>query len=186
MKSNRLFLESRSSRRESERIQYKTPLNIVKEYIGYPELPINKEMYVYKMGVYNWNPNERISLEGIYYHELTSIDSAKFPEENQCYLPNDFISPVIIIDTDGIKYRTDYKHWRVLIDISDGIILKQSLTNRQNRPLKIFVDGENKWISQLFYLVGHDVINKLKPPLLKPTSWIGKRLFKPRIRIYLS
>ena len=38
------------------------------------------------------------------------------------YIPNEYISPVIIIDNIGNKLKINYNFWVALIDIHDGII----------------------------------------------------------------
>ncbi len=165
---------STSSTNEMNRIQNAGVYNLIKEYIELPLLPVNKEITIDKIGVYNWDSIKRKSRDGIKYQILTLLNPLEYPEGKNPqldYMPDEFVSPVVIIDINGNKFRTKDLFWFPLIDISDGILIKQARTKKKIFPQKIFIDEDgknengmmaNKWISILFNLVGHDILEKLR------------------------
>jgi hypothetical protein len=147
--------------------------DIIKEYISYQSLPTQKEINIFKLGVYNWNQNERISGDSLSYGMFTRTDPIQYPKHSPFYSQYDSVSPIILIDTDGIKYRIDHIFWRVLTDICDGVMVKQSLTRKSPFPQSIVIDNRSEWIEQLFRLVGPDIMIGLKPQNIKPSSYIS-------------
>lgn len=106
------------------------------------------------------------------YRLFTEINPSEYPEckNHQIeYRPDEPVSPVVIIDSEGNKYRTHMIHWFLLTDIHDGIILKQSLVRRKILPFAVFIDENKsiplagKWIVEIMNLVGIQIISKLKP-----------------------
>jgi len=149
--------------------------DIVKEYINFPILPTNKEITISKICVYNWDPLTRRALDLIKYNVFTSINSIDFPigfNEKTEYMPDEYVSPVIIIDKNNIKYKVDCLYWFPLIDVHDGIIIKQGIINKKVFPYTVFIDENvidvktqkptNKWILSLLNLVGYDILMNLR------------------------
>jgi hypothetical protein len=54
------------------------------------------------------------------------------------------VTPVIIIDENGTRYRTKYDQWLPLRKAFRRINLKQIKTKK-----KVFIDSHNKWINNL-------------------------------------
>ena len=158
---------------ENTRLSTLSPKQIVKEYIDLEELPINKEINIDKIAVMNWDPRTRSNTSmGIKYSLFTELNSEKYPKGDNPqldYMPDEEVSPIIIIDTEGNKYKIDDLFWFPLIDIHDGIVLKQRISNVRVFPQKILIDKNvdenggvtNTWINKLLRLVGYDIINML-------------------------
>ena len=160
--------------RENSRLSTMSPSEMVKQYVDLDDLPINKNIVIDKIAVMNWNPLTRSNTNvGIKYGMFTDINSEKYPEgkdHKMDYMPDEEVSPIIIIDDKGKNYKVDILYWFPLIDVHDGIVLKQSITQERILPNKIFIDESieenggmsNKWVPQLLNLVGHRVLNVLK------------------------
>ena len=158
---------------EATRLSTLSPKEIVKEYNDFEKLPINNYINIDKIAIINWNPLTRSnSSMCIKYRLFTELNPERYPEgsdPNLDYMPDEEVSPVIIIDTDGKKYNTDYLFWFPLIDIHDDILLKQKNINYRVFPHKVLIDQNinengnvtNTWISKLLQLVGHDIIQML-------------------------
>lgn len=175
-KNNEKMKEGLSDMAKTENIRLSTlsPNQIVKDYDNFEELPTNKEIIIDKIAVINWNPHTRSNISiGIKYKLFTELDPEKYPigkNPQVDYMPDEEVSPVIIIDISGKKYKTDMIFWFPLIDVHDGIIFKQSITGERIFPQKIFIDKnsndengnvKNIWVSKLLRLVGHDIISNL-------------------------
>lgn len=167
------IIPSSSSISESSRILKIHVTDLVKQYIDLPLLPTNKEINIDKIGVYNWDTCKRKPKDLIMYSIFTDNNPDEFPlgtNPSLDYMPNDYVSPVIIVDTNGNKYRTKDLYWFPLIDVSDGIILKQSITGKKIFPQKVFIDEDvikngnpsNKWIPTLLNLVGYDTLKNMR------------------------
>jgi hypothetical protein len=171
-------IQSVSMKTESNRCSGKTEFDIVEEYIKLPRLPTNSEINIDKIGIYNYDSNGRKSADFIKYSTFTSINPTEYQvgkNPSLDYMPDEYVSPVIIINTDGIKYKVDDFLWFPLSDIHDGILIKQGITCKKIFPTKIFIDEivektikgitnkSCKWIITLQNLVGFDILNKLPP-----------------------
>ena len=166
--NNRIIITlSPSFRTEHNKIKNSSVMDIVKKYCELPILPTNIEININKIGVYNYNPTKRRPMNLIKYSTFTLINPVEFPlgkDKLNDYMPDEYISPVVIIDTNGIKYRTNYVFWFPLVDISDSIMIKQVITGKKVFPKKIFIDEtelyngkyKNKWMATLLNLVGTD------------------------------
>ena len=158
---------STSAIKENENKKEYTEFDIVKEYINLPNLPINLEIIIDKIEIYNYSPNERNSNNFIKYSTFTQLNETDYPLGNDSkidYMSDEYISPVVIIDIDGTKYKTHYYLWFPLRDIHDGILIKQSITSEKIFPKKIFIDSISykcKWIVDLFNLIGTNILDKL-------------------------
>ena len=98
------------------------------------------------------------------YSLFTDINPEEYPigKDNQLdYMPDDQVSPVVIIDTENNKYKIKDLYWFPLTDIHDKIIIKQGKTNKKIFPQRIFIDETkknseghftNKWIVELMNL----------------------------------
>jgi len=144
--------------------------HIIKEYIELPSLPTNKEINIRSIGVYNWNPRERKTLKLFKYSTFTFIDSLEYPKGDNClldYMPDDYVCPVMIIDTNGNKYKTKPIFWLPLIDISDGALIKHIIVGTKVFPQRVFIDDNitdlfsSKWIQHLIEVVGQNIIDQL-------------------------
>jgi hypothetical protein len=157
---------------ENERIKnMESPEALVRDYIALPLLPVNKYITIAKLGIYNWENGRSGNL--LKYQMFTNIDRTEFPEGKNPqldYMPNEGVSPVVIIDITNKKYRVADLFWFKLSDIYEGLMLKQRKTNKKVFPLKIFIDENiidkksgfvsNKWLSTLTNAVGIDFILK--------------------------
>ena len=132
-------------------------ITIVKEYVGLPDLPVNCEITIDKIGAYNYNILTNDSNKYIKYAMFTSVDPNKYPvgkNKVMDYMPDDYVSPVVITTIDGIKYKVDDLFWFPLCDVYERILTKQHRTGKRFFPLTIFIDElsknkTNKWISTL-------------------------------------
>jgi len=159
---------------ENNRLSNIQGIEFVQEYINLPYLPTNKEITIKQIGIYNWDTLKRCPKQFINYGIFTKINENEYPKGTNLtldYMEDDYISPVIIIDNDNNKYKVKYILWIPLIDIHDGIIYKQYIIHKKILPYKIFIDDDkilltggikNKWITELFNLIGTDILNKLK------------------------
>ena len=150
-------------------------LDIINEYTSLPLLPVSQKITVQKIGVYNWDTQKREARSMMNYGLFTANNLVDYPVAKNPileYKSDEQVSPVVIIDKQGNKYKTHMIHWFPLIDIHDGIILKQSLTRQKILPFTVFIDENSsapkihhKWIQNLFNLVGLRFINSLEPQL---------------------
>ena len=72
--------------------------------------------------MYNYNPLTKETGNHIQYSMLTSEDPNEFPvgfDANSDYMPDECVSPVVIIDSDDRRYRVSYLLWFPLTDIHD-------------------------------------------------------------------
>ena len=174
MSNKSILIQSKSMLKENKKCSEMTALELVKEYVNLPYLPTEQEIIIAKIGVYNWNQLTRCSGNCIHYGMFTLIDKDEYNVGTNPALDNMFdehVSPVVIIDNIGNKFKIKDNFWMALIDIHDGIIEKQSITHKKLLPYKIFIDKDkvtnngvvvNKWISKLFNLVGKDILDRLK------------------------
>ena len=102
---------------------------------------------------------------------LSSENPVEFPlgiNPNSDFMPDECVSPVVIIDNNDIRYRVNYLLWFPLTDIHDKILRKQALTQHKILPYKIFIDEgikmeqgtSYKWIVKLFNLTNNANTNK--------------------------
>lgn len=130
--------------------------DMVKEYIGLPELPVNCEITIDKIGVYNYNTLTKDS-SLIKYSMFTSIDPVKYPvgkSKTMDYMPDDYVSPVVITTIEGVKYKVDDLFWFPLCDLYERILVKQEKSGNRFFPVTLFIDKlsknkTNKWINTL-------------------------------------
>ena len=66
-------------------------------------------------------------------------------------MPDEYISPVVIIDTHGNKFKVNYLYWFPLTDIHDCILI--SVINIKLLPMKIFIDIDYQWLKTLFNIL---------------------------------
>ena len=71
-------------------------------------------------------------------------------------MPNDNVSPVVIIDDIGNKYKVNYLLWFPLSDIQNDILYKQSTAGVRVFPVKTTIDEDHQWITTLMNLVGRN------------------------------
>ena len=159
-KSKRVVL-SETARVASKNYKNYTNLEIVKDYMQLEMLPTNKDLIIDKIGVYNWDSVNKKPRNLIKYGLFTSLKPDEFPlgvNPELDYMPEDDVSPVVIISTNGVKYRVDDLLWFPLVEISDAVMLKQGKTGQKVFPQKIFIDEtiineegykSNKWIANL-------------------------------------
>ena len=142
-KTNIVTFPSQTMNAENNRTSNITAMDLVKEYTELPFLPDNIKINIDKLGVYNWNTELKVSNDLLKYNLFTSIDSEEYPVG----LTDKSVSPVIIIDTNGTKYKVKHINWVKLAHISDAIMLTQGRTGIKILPTKICTD--DKWISKL-------------------------------------
>lgn len=149
-----------------------TALEFVKEYVSLPYLPTEQHVNISDIYVYNWDPVTNTSTNFIKYGMLTAIDSVGYkkcsvPEFE--YSPDENVSPTVIVDTVGNKFKTADDFWVVLRGIRLGICEKERVLGTRILPFKIFIDEnkvnddntvENMWLSKLIYYVGLDIIRR--------------------------
>lgn len=131
--------------------------DMVQKYVELPDLPVNCEITIDNIGAYNYNIITRDSNPLIKYSMLTSIDPVKYPVgKNKVldYMPDDYVSPVVITTIEGVKYKVDDLFWFPLCDVYDRILANQKRTGKRFFPVTIFIDKltknkTNKWISTL-------------------------------------
>ncbi len=136
--------------------------DIVKEYINLQILPINNKITINKIGVYNRDFFKRESKNLIKYENFTKFDSTNYPKGSNPYMdymPDENISPVVIIDTNGNKFKVNYLYWLQLIDIHDYILIQQGLTNIKLLPMEVFIDVNNKWLKTLFNIIDKNILD---------------------------
>lgn len=161
-KQNILIL-STSAIEENIRSLNNPVLNLVKEYCNLPLLPTSQETTIKKIGAYNHNPITKQAGDYIQYSMFTSENPNEFPlgvNPETDYMPDEYVSPVVIIDNNDKRYRVNYILWFPLVDIHDKIIRKQASTQQKIFPYKIFIDEgvmaqqgtSYKWIAELFNL----------------------------------
>jgi hypothetical protein len=104
-----------------------------------------------------------------------SIDPIQYPTpvNNLDYQLDEPVSPVIVIDNKGNKYKIRDIYWFPLIDFHEGIVIKQNITHIRFLPIEVFFDKDtilidykivytNTWISKIKNVVGNNIIDKLK------------------------
>jgi hypothetical protein len=144
-----------SNKYKNEIINYEPIMNIIEDYTSLPILPTNKEINISKIGIYCWDSIQKESQKIIHYSDFTRILPLEFPVIK--YLSPEYISPVLLIDTDGKKYRIDKLLWFPLTEIRDSLIknisLEGDITWEHFFPKKIFTDTKNKWINELLFSI---------------------------------
>lgn len=158
--SNSILL-SESALKENLRILSQNVIHTINDYIQLPLLPIGQKITIQKIGVYNWDPIERKTKGIMNYKLFTEINPIEYPKVFPIDFQAEQVTPVVIIDSHGNKYKTSRKYWSTLVDIHDSIILSRE----KILPFAITVDKnfESKWIVNLIHLVGIKFINSLKP-----------------------
>ena len=117
--------------------------DLLNEYVNLPFLPIGENINIDKIGVYNNDFTNDKTGNNIKYKMLTSIDSKNYPvgvNPQLDYMPEDNVSPVVIIDTKGKKYKTKIIYWVSLTDISNRIMIKQATTGVRVLPYTFLID----------------------------------------------
>lgn len=113
--------------------------------------------------MYNHDPLKRESKNLIKYGDFTKFDSVNYPKgsnPNRDYMPDENISPVVIIDTNGNKFKINYLYWFPLTDIHDCILIEQGLTNIKLLPMKVFIDIDYQWLKTLFNIIDQKILDK--------------------------
>lgn len=149
------YIPSKDSQIEISRIADMSVVSVVKEYIALPDLPMGADIIISKIGIYNYDPTKKDSSDAIKYSVFSALDIFEYPEGKNSdldYMPNDNVSPVVIIDNHGKKYKVNNLLWFPLCDAHDGILRKQSITGGEVFPVKIFIDGQHQWVTTLLNL----------------------------------
>ena len=121
----------------------KIGLGIVSKYNNFPSLPYKKHIEIKKIGIFNWDSGLRQSGNLITYSMLCSINPLEYPKGKNSktdYMPTDYVSPVIIVDTSGNIYKTTYILWFPLSVVYDGIMIKQTALKIKLFPITIYTD----------------------------------------------
>lgn len=166
--NGKLYKTSNYARNETKRFSGVNELEFVKYYVNLPMLPTNKEISIAKIGVSNWNSYKRCHHGSISYGSFRQLAPLEFElgtDPSMDYMDYDQVSPVIITDTKNNKYRVNDLFWFPLVDIFDGILIKQSMTGKKIFPKKIYIDDgikDCKWIVELSNAVGINILNSLK------------------------
>ena len=143
----------------------------MREYVTLPYLPTDTYMKINTIRAYYWNPYERRSQNILQYGLLTTLDPNTYKKgENPLtdFMEEDYVSPVMILDTDGNAYRSNPLFWLPLIRAMDAILIKQAIVQRRLLPQTIYIDEDkidengavsNEWIGTLQTLAGYDILD---------------------------
>jgi hypothetical protein len=152
---------------ERSKMSKKTEHEMVEDYTKLPSLPMDSEVNIDKLGIFNYYSSGRQIGNLMTYSTFTSIDPVEYPvgtDPKLHYMPGEHVAPVIIINTDGIKYKINMLYWFPLIDLHDCIIIKQRVTGERFFPKKIITEktgSKNPWISVLLSCVGKKICDGL-------------------------
>lgn len=135
--------------------------DIVDTYISLPEIRMNREIVLTKIGIYNWKSDTRTSEQQVQYKQFTAKLPESFPVDSLQYAQADYVSPVVLFDESNIEYRVDAAVWLPLADIFDGAAVKQGSNKLVIFPIALYIDDNREWINELYHAVGRDVINAL-------------------------
>jgi hypothetical protein len=152
------MLLSKEAQKEKARIADKAVYSLTEEYISLPNLPIG-DIVIDKIGIYNYDFAKGDSGDAIKYGIFNKLDIHEYPEGKNPdldYMPNDNVSPVVIIDDNGNKYKVNYLLWFPLSDIQNGILYKQSIAGVRVFPVKATICENHQWITTLMNLVGRN------------------------------
>lgn len=146
---------------------------LIKEYIDLPLLPTETEVNLANIIVYNWDTANRKILRGVKYSKLHDLNPTEYPTENSKYELEDYVTPVKVVDVDKNHYRILPQQWYALIDVHDGIHMRESFYSQKTFPRKLFIDGDkkdpntgklsNKWIPELLHIIGNNILGFLPP-----------------------
>uniref|UniRef100_A0A6C0C668 Uncharacterized protein n=1 Tax=viral metagenome TaxID=1070528 RepID=A0A6C0C668_9ZZZZ len=114
-------------------------LFIVKDYINLQQLPENVNMTISQIQKLNFNKEKKTVGHILNYGLFTSVAPNLFPSNSLFdYVANDCVSPIIIIDDNGNRYRINHIYWQMVTMLPDDIF-----------PIKVFVDEKHTWINNL-------------------------------------
>lgn len=150
----RVFVPSNASITESARLSTQSEEEIAKEYLSYPELPLNQKLKIDKIGIINFNCVTKETLGQLKYGTFRKINpelflACKDPEMD--FEDHDQVTPAVIISGEQ-KFRVDQLLWFPLSDIMNKIIMKQGRIGRKLLPIEVFIDNRNQWMVPLFNL----------------------------------
>lgn len=166
-----VFIPSANVVRETRRMNNLSAQELVQEYVSLPLLPVGVNIQIDCITVWFWDSIKRKSLPRVSYGLFTAKNPDEFPVARDVryeYAADEQISPVIIKDVDGHKYRVPQLLWFPLIDIYDAIIRKQGKTFKRVLPCSVFIDNLQsnnpmQWMAQLANHVGYKYIKDLPP-----------------------
>ena len=190
--------DSPSVRVEKLRLANYSVEQLVADYLSLPLLPVNKTVEIDKISIMAYDPILHQAQKCIRYDAFTRANAQEFPpgsNPHKDYMPYEYVSPVIIIDSVGTRFRIHDLWWFALSNIHDGICLKQAMNGVRLLPISVFIDEavttrlgkQVRWISQLRNLVGIDILQAL-PPVCSiydknESNWIQKMFTKhPQVR----
>lgn len=150
-----ILKQSEAAATECNRIINMDEIDFVFEYCALPLLPTNQEITIKKIGVYNYHPMLKRTNTAFKYSMFSNESGHDFPigkNPKYDYMPNDYVTPVIIIDNNNNTYRTNYHFWKILADIFSRIVNKQYITGRKVLPFTVFIDEglTNQWLAKLY------------------------------------
>ena len=79
----------------------------------------------------------------IKYSTFTSIDPVEYTEgknKEMDYMPNDYVSPIIIVDSNDKAYKVNDLLWFPLSEIEVALTIKQYKYGNKILPKKIYID----------------------------------------------
>ena len=117
--------------------------DFVEKYINLPILPTNTEICIANIEIYNFDYQKRDSHDLIKYSTFTSKNPVEYTEgknKELDYMPNDYVSPVVIIDNNGIQYKVNDLLWFQLSEAYICILMQQYRNNNVILPKKIYID----------------------------------------------
>ena len=124
-------------------IKIDNEFDFAKEYIKLPILPTNTEICIDRIEVYNFNYQKNDSHNLIKYSTFTSIDPVEYTEgknKEMDYMPNDYVSPIIIVDSNDKAYKVNDLLWFPLSEIEVALTIKQYKYGNKILPKKIYID----------------------------------------------
>ena len=138
----------------SKAVENNTMRDMVTDYCALPLLPTNKEVTIRTIGVYNFDPIRLKTNTYMKYSWFSDESITDFPlgeNSDLDYMPDDYVAPVVIIDINNNRYRTDYRFWFPLSRIQSKVLKTQGLEGKLVFPMTLFIDEglKPKWLLQL-------------------------------------
>lgn len=141
-------------------------LDFIDFYKKLPKITINQSLHIQKIQIYKWNTHERTTNSKITWLQfnMDKIRKCQLIDTN-IYQLHEYISPVIIIDTRGIKYQCHPNTWEDLKDINDALNKKNKFDFALFFPVAIPIKHDINWIRYLYNLINSQwwlVLNRKK------------------------
>lgn len=140
-------------------------INFVDYYLNLPTLEVNKTYIITHIQIYEWNSSSRCTNSTILWYTFLNHFNAKNSSNIDIvnvYGINEFISPVILIDLNNIKYQVHVKFWSQFQDIFDGMIKKQNDTFGKYLPATVTFKNDYHWTNKMKKEIGCKWFNMLQ------------------------